>query len=400
MGEPVYLKSSDKPITAVRFNYDKFGGTQFEIRTYTTGIDSDGGDIEMYKRMGPNNYTGHRKEGTIRMNAEQVKRLFEILDDYDLEAWTHLPRGGAGYSPTRSLMVFSGEEIVYDIMWNAPFPKTIPPREDIMYCDLFNLFNGIIDETDGWEEVRGATVPDPREEPAYKERTITWFGKERRLVLGTGVGYADGQYADIDYGDLHWWEEEGFVGRWVLDRYHPEDELPSYNSLTHMGSEIPQPRMSPDMMRMGFVGGGMPGGMGMGMPGLAAQTGMGMPGGMGIAAQAAGNSPAEIQGGTAAAPTPTEEPVKEPFAELIVNTDGTLRLTLGESIWTGHVDPKRSVINYVYLYINRESDGAGRRCDCTLLREQSYERIVVSARPGPVPTTQFSAIHVCLKKVE
>ena len=107
MGEPVYLKSSDKPITAVRFNYDKFGGTQFEIRTYTTGIDSDGGDIEMYKRMGPNNYTGHRKEGTIRMNAEQVKRLFEILDEYDLEAWTHLPRGGAGYSPTRSLMVFS-----------------------------------------------------------------------------------------------------------------------------------------------------------------------------------------------------------------------------------------------------------------------------------------------------
>ncbi len=215
MADQVTFGPSGKPVTAVRFSYAKNYGDQFELYAYVSEMTTDGAKLELRKRMGPSNYTGHLKSDNLILSGEQVKDLIEILARYDLEAWSKLPFGSYSSGPTRSLMVYSGEKFLYDIMWSARFPKTLPPQEDIMYAELFNYFNAIVAKEPGWEEVKGPDLEDPRDNPAYKVRKIIWFGKERKLVPGTGTAHTDGSYADIDYEGDSWWVEEGFVGRWV-----------------------------------------------------------------------------------------------------------------------------------------------------------------------------------------
>ena len=78
-------------------------------------------------------------------------------------------------------------------------------------------------EAADWEEMRTEDPEDPREDLAREDRTVTWFGREVKLVPGTGTGHADGSYAEIDYEGRDWWLEEGFTGRWTLDREQPTD---------------------------------------------------------------------------------------------------------------------------------------------------------------------------------
>ncbi len=226
--------AKEAPVTGLRFVYDMFSGNQFYLNAYVTGISADGSEAEIEKRVGPMNYTGHTKEGTILLNGSRTGELLGILDRYDLEAWSHLPTGSAGSAPSRSLIVFSGDDILYDIPWNARFPASLPPEEDVFYCELFNFFNGILSEEPGWEEVRSDDLDDPRDDPAYSERRVMWFGKQVRLVPGTGTWYEDGRYAEIDYEGRDWWIEEGFTGTWILDEEAPSDGLntPKSASLT------------------------------------------------------------------------------------------------------------------------------------------------------------------------
>ncbi len=207
--------------TGLRFVYDQFSGEEFYLNAFVEGMSESGGKATLIKRVGPMNYTGHKKEGELALTGEQAALLREILSRYDLAAWSGLPAKSAGSSPTRSLIVFRGDEILYKVMWNARFPKTLPPREDILYAELFNFFNGMIAAEPGWEEVRSADLEDPRDNPAYYERTVTWFGREVKLVPGTGTYHEDGRYAEIDYEGRDWWIDEGFVGRWTLDEESP-----------------------------------------------------------------------------------------------------------------------------------------------------------------------------------
>lgn len=117
----------------------------------------------------------------------------------------------------------NGKNVKYHVSFNTHFPETLPPEEDIMYFELFNFFNDLIASEEGWEDVVGENLPDPRDNPAYYERTVTWFGKEVRLVPGTGIYYEDGTRAEIDYEGKDWWVEEGFLGGWTLDIDRTED---------------------------------------------------------------------------------------------------------------------------------------------------------------------------------
>ena len=235
MGDQVTFGPSGKPVTAVRFNYAQNYGDEIEFYAYVSEMTTDGAKLELRKRLGPSNYTGHKKEGNLTLSGDQVKELLDILSRYDLEAWSKLPYGSYSSGPSRSLMVYSGDAFLYDIMWSAKFPKTLPPQEDIMYAELFKFFNAIVAREPGWEDVRGSDLEDPRENPKYKARTITWFGKERKLVPGTGNGDADGSYSEIDYEGASWWVEEGFVGRWIPDG----KPIPNMFSL----SQEPDPKM-------------------------------------------------------------------------------------------------------------------------------------------------------------
>ena len=217
--------SEGSPVTGLRFVYDMFSGNQFYLNAYVENISGTGADAEIEKRIGPMNYTGHTKEGNLTLTGSQAAELLEILSRYDLEAWSHLPASGSGSAPSRSLIVFSGDDILYDVMWNAKFPQTLPPEEDVMYFELFNFFNDILEEEPGWEEVRSENLEDPRENPAYYERRVTWFGNDVRLVPGTGAWYEDGRYAEIDYEGRDWWIEEGFTGTWTLDEENPTNGL-------------------------------------------------------------------------------------------------------------------------------------------------------------------------------
>ena len=212
-------------ITGLRFTYDNYSGDQFCLNVYVEGLSDSGAQAEISKRVGPMNYTGQTMEGTLALDAAQVQRLREILGSRDLAAWSALPTRSSGSSPSRSLIVFSGEEVLYDVRWDAVFPETLPPEEDVFYCELYNFFNGVVSAAPGWEAVRSPDLDDPRADPAYTERSVTWFGKEVKLVPGTGVGSADGRYAEIDYEGRSWWVEEGFTGRWTLDRECPTDGL-------------------------------------------------------------------------------------------------------------------------------------------------------------------------------
>ena len=207
--------------TGLRFIYDKFSGDQVYLNAYVEGMSETGGKVTLIKRVGPMNYTGHKMEGELEFSGEQAARLREILTGYDLEAWSQLPTGGSGASPSRSLIVFRGDVILYNVMWNARFPETLPPQEDILYFELFNFFNDLVAAEPGWEEVVSDNLEDPRDNPAYYERTVTWFGNEVKLVPGTGTYYEDGRYAEIDYEGRDWWIEEGFTGKWELDVDEP-----------------------------------------------------------------------------------------------------------------------------------------------------------------------------------
>ncbi|MBO4367129.1 MAG: hypothetical protein J5859_00335 [Clostridia bacterium] len=211
--------------TGLRFMYDNYSGEQFCLNAYVEGMSRDGAKLTLIKRVGPMNYTGHTKEGELTLSGEQVDALRSILKSYDLDAWSELRGKGYGYSPSRSLIVFCGEEILFDVRWDAVFPKTLPPQEDIMYAQLYNFFNDIISSEPGWEEVVSDNLEDPRDNPAYYERTVTWFGNEVKLVPGTGVYYKDGHYAEIDYEGRDWWTVEGFTGEWTLDEESPSLDM-------------------------------------------------------------------------------------------------------------------------------------------------------------------------------
>ena len=217
-------------ITAVRLIYDQYSGEQFYLNVYVDEIGETGSRAAIEKRVGPMNYTGHRKEGVLSLSREETRALLEILGRYDLEAWSHLPVKGASSSPSRSLMVFSGDACLYDVPWNAKFPETLPPQEDIMYMELYNLFNERIRNEPGWEETISEDLEDPRKNPAYGERRVLWFGHEVRLVPGSGTWYEDGRYAEIDYEGKDWWTEEGFTGEWTLNREDPTAGLNEVNS--------------------------------------------------------------------------------------------------------------------------------------------------------------------------
>lgn len=212
-------------ITSVHLTYDKYSGDQYFLEAVVDINKDNTAKTIITKRIGPMNYTGTKKEGKISMNEGQVEELLNILSRYDLEAWNNLPSYGSSTSPTRSLYVSKGKDVSYYVAWNAKFPKTLPPEEDIMYMELFNYFNDMIANEPGWEEVVGENLEDPRDNPAYGERTVIWFGNEVRLVPGTGTWYEDGRYSDIDYGDKKWWIEEGFTGEWTLNKDHPTDDL-------------------------------------------------------------------------------------------------------------------------------------------------------------------------------
>ncbi len=217
-------------ITEIHLTYDKSVGEQFYLEADVVKMSEKGADIIMTKRTGPDNSLGKKKKDTVKIDKEKLDELFEILGRYDLEGYTGLQAAGTTTPPYRTLFVLNGDKVVYSVCFNTQFPKTLPPEEDIMYFELFNYFNDIIAGEEGWEEVVGENLPDPRDEPAYYERTVTWFGKEVNLVPGTGVGYDDGKYAVIDYGDKKWWIEEGFTGEWILDKDNAEDV--SYASMT------------------------------------------------------------------------------------------------------------------------------------------------------------------------
>ena len=217
-------EEADGAITAVRFTYDKSHGDQVYLSVYVDEMSDQGAKAEITKRVGPMNYTGHKKEGVLTLNGEQVRTLLEILSRYDLEAWSKLPKKSSGSSPSRSLMVFSHGDAVCDVPWNTKFPETLPPQEDIMYAELFNFFNGMLSAKEEWKEVWSDNLEDPRDNPAYSERMVIWFGHEVKLKPGTGTWHEDGSYAEIDYEGKDWWIEEGFVGEWVLDKEKPASD--------------------------------------------------------------------------------------------------------------------------------------------------------------------------------
>ena len=228
------MKTDTGRVTGIHFTYDMYSGDQFYLDVIVEKMSGKGAQAEIEKRIGPMNYTGVRKEGTIRMNGEQVQALRDILGRYDLKLWTECRLSSYGTSPSRSLYVFEGSELVYRISWNTQFPETLPPQEDIMYAELYNFFNDLISAEPGWEDVRSDDLDDPRDNPAYYERTVTWFGNEVRLVPGTGTWYENGAYAEIDYEGRDWWIEEGFTGSWTLDEENPTNGLnpPKSASLT------------------------------------------------------------------------------------------------------------------------------------------------------------------------
>ncbi len=216
--------AGDGEITALHFTYDRYSGNQLYLDVHTDHISVSGADAEITKRIGPANADGGNHTGTLRLTSGQTEELLTILNTYDLEAWSSLPKASSGSSPSCSLIVFSGKKTLYDIPWNAKFPKTVPPQEEIMYVRLFNFFNNILSNTSGWEDVRSDNLENPEDNPAYQPRTVTWFGNEVTLVPGTGTFHEDGSYAEIDYGENNWWMMEGFLGTWSLDPDHPAED--------------------------------------------------------------------------------------------------------------------------------------------------------------------------------
>ena len=203
-------------ISEVNFSYEKDYGSKFELTAYVD-ITADGAKVELKKRVGEMNYTGHVKQDVISLSKEQASELVSILGKYDLKAFSEVRTRGYGYSPTRSVYIGCGEESYY-VPWDGVFPEGTPPEIDVFYFELFNFFNDIINDLPGWEEVRSDNLPDPREDPIYTERTVEWYGRTVRLVPGTGYKESGtDRGSEIDYNGADWWTEEGFVGTWRLD---------------------------------------------------------------------------------------------------------------------------------------------------------------------------------------
>ena len=204
-------------ITEVYFSYDSFSGDLFCLNARAEHFDESGADVVIEKRLGPRNRTGTSKKGSIHITPEEVRELQAILKRYDLDAWSRLRRKSASSSPSRVLMVWEDDKL-YEVPGNAVFPETIPPQQDIMYFELFVFFNGLLKKEDGWEDVIGEDLEDPRDNPAYKERSVLHFGREAALKKGTGTFHTDGKGAEIDYGGDPWWNAEGFTGTWQAGR--------------------------------------------------------------------------------------------------------------------------------------------------------------------------------------
>lgn len=194
------------------FNYDQDDhGYTYSIRVIIEKIDAMGAEASIEKWLGPHNINGKRHEDVIFMDAHKVSELLHILDGYDLEGWSKLPTQCSSSRVSRTLVLHLKDGTKYHIGFNTAFPRTIPPTEDVMYFELFNFFNGLIREA-GWDEVAGEDLKDPRQNPAYAPRTVSWFGNQVKLKIGTGTFYEDGRNAEIDYEGKDWWVEEGFVG--------------------------------------------------------------------------------------------------------------------------------------------------------------------------------------------
>ena len=220
-------QTADTPageVTAVHFCYDMFSGEEFKLDAWVEEIDDSGAKLTLSKRVGPMNYTGHSMEGELRLSREKTDELLAILSRYDIEGYSRLRGSGHSSAPSRTLAVFYGERML-DVRFDAKFPETIPPVEDVMYYELYAFFNNIVSAEPGWEEVRSDNLPDPRDNPGYGERTVIHMGREVRLVPGTGTDYEDGRGATIDYGGEDWWLIEGFTGTWQIsgeDVVYPE----------------------------------------------------------------------------------------------------------------------------------------------------------------------------------
>ncbi len=202
-------------ITRVHFTYDQYAGDQFRLDAWVEDFGAGGAVATVEKRVGPMNHTGVKKEGKVTLSRAQADELLEILSRYDIRAWSRLRRRGYGTSPSRIVAIFYGDEMV-DIPWDAIYPESLPPQEDILYCELYNFFNGVLRETPGWEAVRSDDLEDPRDNPAYRARTVDWFGGAVPLVPGTGSLSESWYGAELDYGTRRWWDAEGFTGVWEL----------------------------------------------------------------------------------------------------------------------------------------------------------------------------------------
>ena len=216
-------------IWEVGFTYDMFSGDQFKLEARVTDITPEGSKVKLEKRVGPMNYTGHTMSGELDLTGEQTEALLDILDSYDIEGYSRLPRRGSSGAPSRTLIVFSGEESWY-VAFDAKFPKTLPPEEEVMYMEQYNFFNGLIRDIPDWQEVRSPDLEDPRDNPAYGEGSALWFGRSVSLVPGTGTG-EDRRGAEIDYGEEKWWLLEGFTGTWSLAEGEWQEEA-THTSVT------------------------------------------------------------------------------------------------------------------------------------------------------------------------
>ena len=191
--------------------YDHDNNNNYTLTVKVEDFDADPVQAQITKWLGPHNINGKKLDGTVALDEEKLSELTQILNRYDLEAWSKLPSLSCVSGTVRSLTVHLKDGTKYYIAWNAKFPKVFPPTEDVMYFELFNFFNGMIREA-GWAEVVGDDIKDPRENPAYAPRTVSWFGNQVKLKIGTGTFYEDGRNAEIDYEGKSWWIEEGFVG--------------------------------------------------------------------------------------------------------------------------------------------------------------------------------------------
>ncbi len=229
-GETAEPVQRPEGIWEVDFRYDMYSGERFALEAKITDITPEGSRLQIEKRVGPMNYTGHSKQGELDLDAEHTAALLEILSRYDVKSWSELPTRGYGTAPDRTLIVFSGEES-WAVSYDTVFPETIPPLEDILYMELYNFFNGLIRDIPDWSEVQSPDLPDPRENPAYGEREVVWFGRQVRLVPGTGI-FAGDQGAEIDYGEEKWWLLEGFTGAWSLSESWREEASHASASLS------------------------------------------------------------------------------------------------------------------------------------------------------------------------